>query len=126
MFFSTKRCLKGLLILLPFLVIHCAGAELSLSVIQSVYAIGVGMLFAVVYLRTGSIWPSIIAHTLVDAFEFFRGDMYLSGGVMVNMGVGDWITIGAGAFGAVVGLILISKKHRPEIMSVWAEKWGKA
>ena len=35
---------------------------------------------------------------------------------MVNMGVGDWITIGAGAFGAVVGLILISKKHRPEIV----------
>lgn len=103
-----------------------AGAALSLSIIQSVYAIGVGMLFVAVYLRTGSIWPTILGHTLVDAFEFFRGDMYLSNGIMVNMGVGDWITIVAGTLAAVLGLILVNKKHYSEIMTVWAEKWNKA
>ena len=100
-----------------------AGAPLLISVIQSVYAIGVGMALAGVYLRTGNLLPTIIAHTTVDFLEFCRGDVGNSGGLMTQMGIGDWVTIAAGALGAVLGIMMVSKKHRPEIMKVWREKW---
>ena len=93
--------------------------------VQSVYAIGVGMLFGAVYLRTGNLWPTILGHWSVDFFELARVDLASSGGVMTGMGIGDWITIVAGAFAAVWALRLMNPKYYDEIMAVWAAKWNK-
>ena len=60
-----------------------------------------------------------LAHALI------RADMGSSGGIMVNFGVGDWITIAAGVLGAVVGIYLMRKKNYPEIMELWRNKWNK-
>lgn len=102
-----------------------AGADVTASLIQSVYAIGVGMLFCAVYLRSGNLWPSIIAHASVDFMELLRGDLAVSGGTMTGLGVGDWITIGASVVGVVIALILVSKKHDDEIIALWNKKWGQ-
>lgn len=102
-----------------------AGGAVVASLIQSVYAIGVGMLFCAVFLRTGSLWPSIIAHTTVDFMEFMRGDLAQSGGVMVGLGVGDWITIAASGLAVVIAIILMNKKHDEEIIALWSKKWGQ-
>ena len=102
-----------------------AGGDTMSVVIQSVYAIGVGMLFGAVYLRTGNLWPTILAHWSVDFMEFIRVDLSGSGGVMIGMGIGDWITIAAGVFGAVWALRLMNPKYYDEIMEVWARKWNK-
>ena len=102
-----------------------AGGDVFASTIQSFYAIGVGMLFCAVFLRTGSLWPSIIAHTTVDFMEFMRGDLAQSGGVMVGLGVGDWITIAASGLAVVIALILMNKKHDEEIIALWSKKWGQ-
>lgn len=101
-----------------------AGADVAASVIQSVYAIGVGMLFCAVYLRSGNLWPLMIAHASVDFMEFMRGDLQASGGTMTGLGVGDWITIGASGVAVVIALILINKKHEEEIIALWNKKWG--
>ena len=93
--------------------------------IQSVYAIGVGMLFCAVFLRTGTLWPSILGHLSVDFMEFIRGDLSESGGVMTSIGIGDVITFAAGAFAAVWALRLMNKRYYPEIMEIWARKWNK-
>ncbi len=102
-----------------------AGGDVVSCIIQSVYAIGVGMILCAVYLRTGNLWPTIIAHASVDFMEFLRGDLDASGGVMVGMGVGDWITIAASGVGVVIALILMNKKHDEEIIALWNKKWGQ-
>lgn len=102
-----------------------AGGDPKSVVIQAVYAIGVGMLFGAVYLRTGNLWPTILGHWSVDFFELTRVDLSGSGGVMTGMGIGDWITIAAGAFGAFWALRLMNPKFYGEIMEVWAGKWNR-
>ena len=101
------------------------GADLMVSVIQALYAIGIGLLLGAVFLRTGLLWPIILGHMSLDFMEFIRADMGSSGGIMVNFGVGDWITIAAGVLGAVVGIYLMRKKNYPEIMELWRNKWNK-
>lgn len=101
------------------------GGDVTASLIQSVYAIGVGMLFCAVYLRSGNLWPTIIAHASVDFMEFLRGDLEASGGTMTSLGTGDWITIGASVIAVVISLILINKKHDDEILTLWSKKWGQ-
>ena len=102
-----------------------SGGDPFASAVQSVYAIGVGMIFCAVYLRSGNPLPTIIAHASVDFMEFMRGDLVESGGSMTGLGVGDWITVAASAVGAVIALILINKKHDDEILEVWKKKWGQ-
>ena len=102
-----------------------AGGDPKSVVVQAVYAIGVGMLFGAVYLRTGNLWPTILGHWSVDFFELTRVDLSGSGGVMTGMGIGDWITIAAGAFGAFWALRLMNPKFYGEIMEVWAGKWNR-
>ena len=102
-----------------------AGGDPMAVIIQAIYATGVGMLFGAVYLRTGNLWPTILGHWSVDFFEFVRVDLSGSGGVMVGMGIGDWITIAAGAFAAYWGLRLMNPKYYDEIMEIWDRKWNK-
>ena len=103
-----------------------AGAPLWVSVVQAAYAVGVGMALGAVYLRTGNLWPTIIAHMSMDFLEFIRADLGGSGGVMSKMGVGDWITILAGAVGIVVGLYLVRPAKREEIVELWKSKFALA
>ena len=58
-------------------------------------------------------------------FELIRVDLSGSGGVMVGMGIGDWITIAAGVFAAYWGLRLMNPKYYDEIMEIWDRKWNK-
>lgn len=102
-----------------------AGGDMFAVAIQTIYAIGVGMLFGAVYLRTGNLWPTMLGHMSVDFMEFVRKDIEASGGIMMGMGIGDWITIVAGAFAAVWGLRLIAPKYYPEIMKIWDERWSR-
>ena len=101
-----------------------AGGQVSSVLIQSVYAVGIGMLVGAVYLRTGNILPTIIAHFSVDFLELIRADLSASGGTMQGMGVGDWITVAASVVAAVIGILLVRKKYFPEIMEVWKDKWS--
>ena len=102
-----------------------AGGDLVAVVIQAVYAIGVGMIFGAVYLRTGNLWPTILGHLSVDFLEFVRADLYASGGIMTGMGIGDWITIAASVVAIICALLLMRPKHYPEIMEIWRRKWNR-
>ena len=97
--------------------LSCAG--------QAVYAIGIGMALAAVYLRTGNLLPCILGHMSVDFMEFIRGDLSQSGGLMTSTGMGDWISDVASLVGAVLGLWLIRSKYHSEIIELWNDKWNK-
>lgn len=101
------------------------GADLKISLLQSLYAVGVGMLFAAVYLKCGSLWPTIIAHSIIDYFEFCRFDISASSGVMSSaLTVGDWITIIVGLLAGIFALYQIRKSERPAIMKEWSNRWN--
>lgn len=100
------------------------GSTPTLALIQSVYAVGIGMAFAGVYLRTGSMWPTIIGHMIIDFAELSRADLASSNALMTGLTVGDYITIIVGILGAVWGLYLIRKSVRDDIMEVWNRKWN--
>ena len=101
-----------------------SGAPLGISVIQALYAIGIGMALGAVYLRTGNLWPSIIIHTSLDFMEFVRNDLGNAAGVMSAVGKGDIITFVAGAAGCIWGLYLIRPSKRGAIVSLWKNKWN--
>lgn len=101
-----------------------AGAPLWISIVQASYAVGIGMILAAVYLRTGNLWPTILVHMSVDFMEFIRGDLGNSGGIMSGMGVGDWITVVAGVIAVILGLYLIRPSKRGEIVDLWKAKWS--
>jgi membrane protease YdiL (CAAX protease family) len=102
-----------------------SGGDFFSCVIQVIYASGIGMLLGAVYLRTGNLLPCILGHMSLDFFEFVRKDLSQSGGLMMGMGAGDWITVFSALVGAVLGLWLIREKYHPEIMEVWDRKWNK-
>ena len=102
-----------------------AGGDPISVLVQAVYATGIGMAFGAVFLRTGNLWPTIIAHCSLDFLEFIRADLTASGGLMMGLGVGDWITIAASLVAAVIGLRLVREEYYDEIMQVWNDKWSK-
>ena len=102
-----------------------AGGDPVAVAIQSVYAVGAGMLLGAVYLRTGNLWPTIIGHFTGDFMELIRRDLSASSGIMTGMGIGDWITIAAAVLAAVLALRLMRPEHWPEILEVWRRKWSR-
>lgn len=101
------------------------GADPFASVFQALYCIGVGMILGAVYLRTGNAWIVILGHMSLDFFELCRGDTGARGGLMLGVGVGDWITMVAAIAGAVIALRFLDKKYYPEIMQLWNRKWNR-
>ena len=57
--------------------------------------------------------------------EMIRVDLFDSGGIMTGMGIGDWITVGAGVFAAFWAIRLMNPKYYDEIMEIWAKKWNR-
>ncbi|MCR5728492.1 MAG: CPBP family intramembrane metalloprotease [Lachnospiraceae bacterium] len=100
-----------------------AGAPLLVSIGQAAYAAGIGMALGAVYLRTGNLWPSILGHMSLDFLEFVRADLGDTGGILSGLGVGDFITIIAGAAGILWGLYLIRPSKRASIAELWKNKW---
>jgi len=54
------------------------GAELIPTLIQVCYAISVGFLFVIIFYKSKSLWPCIIAHGLTNALSIFNVDNKLS------------------------------------------------
>lgn len=54
------------------------GAELIPTLLQIGYAASIGYLFVIIFYRSGSIWPCIIAHSLNNAFSIFNVDNMIS------------------------------------------------
>lgn len=103
-----------------------AGADPLMTVVQTVSAVGAGMLFSAIFLRTGNLWPGIIYHTLVDFACFVSEDLLATDGVLTaSITTLDWIYTAVAIPMAIVSIRMISKKHRGEILAVWAERWNK-
>ena len=86
---EPKELMKvSLIISLCFGLLHggnlLIGAELISTLLQVLYAIGIGMLLSGIYLKTGSFWPCIILHTWVDAASSISKSLQESSGVLTR------------------------------------------
>ena len=101
------------------------GAKLSIALIQGIATIFGGFLFMALYLRTGSIWPSIIAHGIYD-YMCFVTDPNLNEGIMVNEAVttGLILTLVIYIVSGLWALYLIRPAVKDKIEAVWNEKWS--
>lgn len=84
---EPKELMKvSLVISLCFGLIHSGnvliGADPASTLLQVLYAIGIGMLLAGIYLKTGCFWPCIILHTWVDTASSISRSMQESSGVL--------------------------------------------
>ncbi len=103
-----------------------AGADIVSSLVQAVSAIGMGMFFGAIYLRTGNLWPTIIAHWAIDSVEMCRADLNESAGKVMEILTGDYFIIASAVVGGIIGLILVRKKYHEEILELWNDKWNKS
>jgi len=103
-----------------------SGANVPMTVVQVITAVSAGMMFAAIFLRTGNLLPCIIFHTLVDLACFMDKSLLEDSGVITaSITLIDWIYLAVSIPMAIWALKLVAKKHRGEILAVWAERWKK-
>lgn len=105
-----------------------AGAALSSTVFQVTYAFALGVFFCAVMLRTGSIWPTIVAHTVIDVTGMLFMDMDDAGVITEELVLEPTILLPIAIVVAVaiLGFYLVRPSVRGEIVSLWDRKWGRA
>lgn len=129
---KEKKSVIWMAFLLPSLVfglIHginlLAGADLLSTLFQMIYAIGLGLIFAAIYLRTGNIWASMLLHSLVDIVAFLSADMQQSGGVLTTSAdlSAYWLQMIFIVIFFVNALVAFRRSRREEIPAVWDRIW---
>lgn len=103
-----------------------AGASLIDTTTQAISAVGIGVLLAAVYLRTGNIILCIILHAVHDLLAFMVVGLTDGNGVILGLSTYDQITcIIVGVVGIAIGTYLIRKSVRADIVGVWKERWNQ-
>lgn len=104
------------------------GAPVFVTICQLIFTFGNGMLMFALFVRSGSLWPSIISHVLNDIIAAtnttslsetgaYASDMTLSTyEVIVD-------TLLPTAIFIVLALILVRPSVREEIAGIWNNKW---
>ncbi|MBR1829761.1 MAG: CPBP family intramembrane metalloprotease, partial [Atopobiaceae bacterium] len=105
-----------------------SGAPIFATIFQVTYAFAIGLFFAAVFLRTGSMWPTMIAHTLIDFAAFLFMDID-AGGIIteeLKINLDFYITVGLAVFVLLWGLFLLRRSKREQILQLWDRKWHKS
>lgn len=104
-----------------------AGAALSSTLFQLFYAFCIGALFCAVLLRTGTILPCVIMHTIIDFTSFLTADMdnvgILSEGITINLEF--WLALVAAIALLAWSAYLLRPAKQAEIVALWKGKWHK-
>lgn len=77
-------------------------------VAQAVNAASAGVLFAVIYLKSGNLWANVIIHMIVDFLSLFVGQCFVSGSSVLSVE----LTIGSG-----IGVIIAGSL--PPLVVAW-------
>ena len=102
-----------------------SGANLWITLFQIVFAITSGMLMQAVMLRTGSIVPGIILHTLIDFTSFLTMNMADTGAVLTQeLSLAYLIEVIPIAACLIGAFYLVRPAKRAEIRALWDKKWG--
>lgn len=115
---------------LSFGLIHLAnvivGAPLDNTIFQAVTTVGLGLLLAAIYVRTGNIWIPIIIHCILDITGYCKS--YVTTGGIVQMAfvwnLESIFSIIGAIVAVILGLYYIRSSKHDEILKVWEDKWA--
>ena len=93
-----------------------------------IYSVGVGFVFATIYMRTGNIWIPIFLHSLTDTIYFLGAAEQSSGGVLSQGSSASDVTILLlyGVLYFANGFYIFRRSKREDIPKVWEQRWNKA
>ena len=105
-----------------------AGADPMQTLFQVIASVGVGIFFAAVYIRCGSILPCMFYHVLHDIIAIAAESNVAENGIMYAQALswGDAFSLALSFVLAAVGLWLIRSAKTEQIREVWDRKWKLA
>lgn len=113
---------------LVFGVVHglnaISGEPLATAAFQVFYSACIGLVFNAVYLRSGSIVPAMIMHTITDFTAFLFLDLQ-HGGVITKeftLSFSFWATLAVTMAMLAWGTYLLRPSKHGEIVALWQEK----
>ena len=123
---SRRIRLSALVSTLVFSLLHAVnilqGQSVPDTIAQIIFAAGMGLFFAVVYLRTGSILLTIVIHTLHDYGAYF----VLSFDATEASPIVTLLSLAAQYLPFVLGILMLRRKHHPAIIDTWSRIWPEA
>ena len=102
-----------------------AGADPVTTLFQVIYASCIGFLFAVIYLKTGDMWITMLLHTVIDTV-YFLGAEAQSGGGVLTQGTsvdGAVFMLACAALYFINAFLLFRKTSKTEILDTWSGIW---
>ncbi|MBQ9322588.1 MAG: CPBP family intramembrane metalloprotease [Eubacterium sp.] len=105
-----------------------AGADPVQTLLQVIASVGVGIFFAAVYIRCGSILPCMFYHVLHDIIAIAAESNVAENGIMYAQALswGDAFSLALSFVLAAVGLWLIRGAKTEQIREIWDRKWKLA
>lgn len=101
------------------------GADPVTTLFQVIYASCIGFLFAVIYLKTGDMWITMLLHTVIDTVYFLGAEAQSGGGVLTH-GTSVDGAVSMLAYAALYfanAFLLYRKTGKEEILNTWSGIW---
>ena len=103
-----------------------AGARIDSSILQVVSATCSGIMFAALFLRSGSLLPSIIAHTINDIYAFMNVDLVSEGILDGALKTSDIVlNLVLSVVELVIAYFILRPAVWDEVMETWNRKWNQ-
>lgn len=97
-----------------------SGADVLLTVIQMINAVGISFMFGAVLIRTGNLLAPVIAHSLIDISAFLIREVADNSGILAaEFSPASLITVVFSTMAFAAGFRLVKKEHAEEIFKVW-------
>ena len=125
--FRTAALISGLTFGLIHGINFFAGADFVQTLFQVFGCIGLGVLLAAAYLRSGSIIPMMFFHTLHDIIAIAFSSAVSDNGIITGKADLGWLTwvslvmeLGLG----VIGWWMLRPEKNSEMKELWNRKWN--
>ena len=99
------------------------GAPVETTIHQVINSVLFGIFMAALVLRTGSVLPSAISHTLYDIIAMVTTPGIMDGVMHTTPDMTSYIELALVLIPAYVGYRMI-REHKAEILAIWEEKWS--
>ena len=102
-----------------------AGADPLRTLLQVIGAVGIGVIFTAVYLRSGSILPCMFYHTLHDIIAIAGESEVTETGIITasKINTGDGANLVMSLVLAAIALWLLRPEKNEEMRALWNRKW---
>ena len=102
-----------------------AGADPLRTLLQVIGAVGIGIMFTAVYLRSGSILPCMFYHTLHDIIAIAGESEVTETGIITasKINMGDGANLVMSLVLAAIALRLLRPEKNEEMRALWNRKW---